>query len=346
MNRQKNGDDRGRQLEEFKRVLENMMDIPYETSIQKATCAKVAAALSSDELDVAASTSYTYWWLTKQKDHGLSDEYMRDARQQMAMRECKRHCIGEGGDFKRTLSAVKEAIQYRLQYDIDSVRACTEFANDPTYPPSMTTRLLTTNNNPVSLNELKAMILDELANKQAMVVRGYGKEQHAIVYKHPRTVPTKETDEHAFILANLYVAERAVAATEYITKGRKEKLIVIFNFVGYDSANAPPSRLEPIFAKLMRRAYPERLERFFFLEPSFWLRLVYNIIYPFLGYETRKKITFVTNATSAEKKLATFSDVVDLGQATPHLLEGGELSSPLNMEQYVNNVPFHILYDG
>jgi len=263
----------------------------------------------------------------------------------MALRECRRHYIGEGKKCNKTLAAIKEALQYRLEYDMESIRSCIAPFEDFPFASTKTNLKHEKDGSFITMEELKDMILDELTNKQEMVVRGHSKEHSAILYKHTRTARTEETNPQAYLYANIYIAERGLAVNEFLSLGKQEKLLVIFNFRQYNSANSPPHHLHDIMTKMMSRTYPERLAKLILMEPSLWLRVGYKLVYPFLARDTRDKIAFLPNVQSEQRKRAVFGHLVDPEQATQHLLHDGKLTSPLDAKHFVMNVPFHQLYD-
>jgi hypothetical protein len=78
------------------------------------------------------------------------------------------------------------------------------------------------------------------------------------------------------------------------------------------------------------------------LEPPFWMRALYTVIFPFLADDTRAKVQM---ASGEEKRNDIFRQLIDLDQAMPMILSGGKLDSLVNMEHFLLNVPFHLLYD-
>merc|ERR1712151_475602 len=67
-------------------------------------------------------------------------------------------------------------------------------------------------------NQYYKAIKKELTN-QVMVIRGHDLKKRCIVYKMPRLVLTEETDINAYVMTQLYIAERTMATLEYLTKG-------------------------------------------------------------------------------------------------------------------------------
>lgn len=135
--------------------------------------------------------------------------------------------------------------------------------------------------------------LKEETTKQVMVVRGKDRESRAVVIKMPRE--SSETNDEAFITAQLYVAERAIACTEILSEGKEEKVVAIFEFGTYSSSNAPPFRVMRAMAQILQRNYPERLDHLCILDPPFFMRTIYTLIHPFLSADTKEKVIMLSN---------------------------------------------------
>ena len=137
------------------------------------------------------------------------------------------------------------------------------------------------------------MYLEEEISKQVMVIRGMDRDSRAIVIKMPRE--SSETNEEAFITAQLYVAERAIATTEIQSEGKEEKVAAIFEFGNYSSSNAPPFRVMRLMVQLLQRNYPERLSHLCILDPPFFLRTIFTLIHPFLSADTKEKVIMISD---------------------------------------------------
>jgi hypothetical protein len=127
-----------------------------------------------------------------------------------------------------------------------------------------------------------------------MVVRGSDRELRAVVYKPQRQSPTDDAENEAYILSQIYTAERAIASTEYISRGQQEKIFVIFSFAGYASKNSVSTSAMKESSTILQRVYPERLKMLVVLDPPFWIRAVFTIMYPFLSLATREKMQLVS----------------------------------------------------
>jgi hypothetical protein len=188
-------------------------------------------------------------------------------------------------------------------------------------------------------SEYRSHIVSEL-EKQTMVVRGHDRDSRAILFKGCRT--ESETDEKAYTLAQIYLAERTIASTELLSKGKEEKLVLVFDFQGYVSAHSPPFGVLRDTVKLVQLLYPDRVKHIFILDPPFWMRGVYTILYPFIAIETREKISLVSGNEQKERLL---SEYIDPQQAMPLMLSDGQLTSEIDIDHFLKRVPFHLLYD-
>lgn len=65
--------------------------------------------LTKEEQEIAARTSYAYWFASELKQAGCPSD---EVRLKMAMREARRHLVGEG-DFDKALAALRASCAYR-----------------------------------------------------------------------------------------------------------------------------------------------------------------------------------------------------------------------------------------
>ena len=103
-----------------------------------------------------------------------------------------------------------------------------------------------------------------------------------------RTSP--ETTHEAYIAAQIYMAERAMACTEYLSRGTQEKIVAVMDFENYSSSNSPPLLTLKEAVGILQSYYPDRLKTGIITEPAFWMRSLYNLIYPLMSIPTRDKI--------------------------------------------------------
>jgi 16S rRNA G966 N2-methylase RsmD len=148
--------------------------------------------------------------------------------------------------------------------------------------------------NDIELAEkLKSLVREDL-ERQLMVVRGSDGESRSIVYKPPRESPTNADENEAYVATQIYTAERAIATTEYISRGQQEKLFVVFSFENYLSSNSVSIAAMKESSRILQRLYPERLEKLVILDPPFWMRAIVALVSPLLSLATRKKMKLVS----------------------------------------------------
>jgi hypothetical protein len=173
-----------------------------------------------------------------------------------------------------------------------------------------------------------------------MVVRGHDKKSRAIFFKGCRT--ESKTNEKAYTLAQIYLAERTIASTELLSKGKEEKFVLVFDFGAYDSAHSPPFSALKSTVTLVQLLYPDRLKKLYILDPPFWMRSVYAMLKIFIAADTREKVNLVSGNEQKERLL---SEYIDPQQAMPLMLSDGQLTSEIDIDHFLNRVPFHLLYD-
>ena len=135
---------------------------------------------------------------------------------------------------------------------------------------------------------IRSQLEEELSSKQAFFVRGHDRDFRAVAIKMGRQSP--ETNHEAYVTTQLYIAERVIACSEFLSKGTQEKVLAVMDFEGYSSSNAPPMMTLKDAISLMQSNYPERLKTAMITEPPFWMKGLYNLLYPLMSTDTRDKI--------------------------------------------------------
>jgi CRAL/TRIO domain len=194
---------------------------------------------------------------------------------------------------------------------------------------------------------------------QKMVVRGHDKEKRPIIVKFCREAKWSVESPHAdegFTMAQLYVAERAIAVAELSSLGTNEKLTAIFDFSAYDSSHAPPITVMVETLKALQANYPERLGKALILDTPYWMQAVMQLVSPFLSAATRDKLTLLgssilpriwSSGPSAEEvRLSTVRAIVDPDQAMPFMLPDARRTSDIDITHQLRRVPFFELYDS
>lgn len=201
----------------------------------------------------------------------------------------------------------------------------------------------------------KLVIADQ--NVQKMAVRGHDKEGNAIIIKHCREAEWEGGDDSddGYRYSQIYMAERAIAATEIRTGGRNERIAAIFDFGAYDSAHSPALKIMVDTTKMLQANYPERLGRAILLDAPFWMQAIFKVIAPFLAASTREKLSVISSwsltslwplsTPQATVREETVRAVVDPEQAMPFMLSDAKLVTEINIDRHIKQVPFYELYD-
>lgn len=188
------------------------------------------------------------------------------------------------------------------------------------------------------MEKLRTFIRDDLRRQKAYVY-GHDKQGHAILIVRSREIIA--ANEEAFILALLYMMERAIATTESYTKGQQEKIMVVLDFGNFWSYMSPSLTSVKTVARTLQNRYTERLYKMVIIDPPFWMRTMYALVQPFLDPITMAKFIM---ATGDKAKHQALSGLIDKEQAMSFMLPEGELGNDVDMEKYLTETPFHLGY--
>ncbi|KAI2488944.1 CRAL/TRIO domain containing protein [Fragilaria crotonensis] len=302
----------------------------FTNAEQEEKTQRLVDALSEEDREIAARTSYAYWYASRRgpNDHCLTPTI----RNNMAKKEARRHLVGKGGDENLARKTLQASLEYRKEYGIDALRLC--FVTNPVFA---------TDDERILCTKFQTQIETELP-KQHLIVRGMDKDSRPItVYLSRQEVTsTAAFDTEAFLITRLYVAERATAAVEFLTAGQEEKLTVFFRTGDYVRANAPPVSAIQKMVTLLQRNYPERLHKFVWLDAPLWMRTLFSLLRYFLDETTASKLVMVSGEEERERVV---SDIVSSDQAMPFMLSDGKLGLPMEPAHYLHQVPFYCPYD-
>lgn len=163
-------------------------------------------------------------------------------------------------------------------------------------------------------------------------------------------------DDEAFLMTQIYTAERAIATNEFWAvansngnnkndknKNNDERLTAIFNFKDYSRKNSPSTSTIMTLAKVLQRCYPERLGVLIITYPPFWMKALYNMIWPMLSTATTEKIKLPSNERAVND---AFRDIVNDGDDNKliSMLSTGDISSSIDWIDYTKR-PFYLQYE-
>jgi hypothetical protein len=180
-----------------------------------------------------------------------------------------------------------------------------------------------------------------------MAVRGHDKDKRAIIIKKSRTAKSDETTYDSYLKVHVFMAEKAIAATEIKSRGKEEKLVALYDFKDYQSGSAPPVDVLKETATTLQAHYPERLRKAILLDPPLWMQALFTLVHAFLAAETGEKISMLAEGRfwSNDYKDQEIRSFLDPEQAMPFMLKDGHLTSEIDIDRLLNKVPFHSLYD-
>jgi CRAL/TRIO domain len=326
-----------------------------------------SSSSDDDDIETVAETSYAYWYYRRNykqnevNDSSLVTELLKQYRRAAAVREASRHLEGE--TFDDAVTNLKKTIEFHSTHQTTTYRDCcsmtttsmTKTSNNldnttsTTDSVSSVTSSSTADNNGTAISAAKVAnlvllrdqrrtrIQQELTSAQTYCVRGHDREDRAVIFAYPRKV--SGGDDESFVDTIVYTMERAVACSEYTSGGKQEKIVCVLDSRGSAS---PSMKACKEAVNILQNHYPGRLKNLIILNPPFVLMTIYNMIKPFLDPDTRSKFIIVK---SDKQKIAEISKLVDVSQAMPAMLPGGQLTSDVDPKMYLFNIPFHRLYD-
>jgi len=295
-----------------------IFDVPpvFKDKHEQETCEKIIDALTDEELEEAANTSYAYF---------MSNDKSNDYRNNMALKMTRRFLRAEKGNYEKALKRIQCSLIFRKESNVNQLRLA--FHSDNSSEDNST------------CESYQKQIISE-TSKQPMIIRGYDKENRAILLKYRRSDPS--VDKESMKNTHLHILERAIACTEQASNGKQEKIVMILNYDDFSRANTPPMSLAKELISIFERNYPEQLAYLVFVEPPFLARTIWSIIKKFIDPDTVQKIKFVSGD---DQKLQVMSPLIDKEQAVPWVIPGGELSPSFDMEKFLYQKPFHCDYE-
>lgn len=218
---------------------------------------------------------------------------------------------------------LKKTLEYRLTNNVDDIRLCFE-----THTAESSVHAY-----------LREGLVKRFANK-ASLIRGFSKEGHALFQNFPRADTSWE--EEFYIKGNIYMLEKALACTETRTGGKKDKVIVLYDYNSYAMKNTPPTMLVKRLLYNLRDHYPERLEQVFVVDAPFIFRAFWAVVKHFIDPITKGLVQFVSG--EEEKKLVLGS-IISEDEASPWMLQGGKVVDEVDVNKFFYDTPFDHMYE-
>ncbi|KAG7363900.1 CRAL/TRIO domain containing protein [Nitzschia inconspicua] len=246
--------------------------------------------LSLEQQQVAAERNFSYWdWDRNTNTTSTTTATTNTTttsmifRKASAMQEALRHLEGISTK-EMALDLLKATIQFHMDHQTTRYRTCFHTPSSKERP-----------NVSVSLQQ---RIQTEIKHNQLFLIRGHDKDGHAILFAYPRRQNENHNsssggatdDDDAFVDTIVYMMERACAATEYYTRGRKDKVVVVIDTQG--SVSPPSIQAAKRCVQILQTYYPGRLLQLVIWNPPFVLNALHKCIKPFLDPDTASKFVF------------------------------------------------------
>jgi CRAL/TRIO domain len=290
-------------------------------------CKQMIEALSDDEREHAARASFKYLWESV-TSMGVDSKKLKEDREYYAMEMAMRHLSSKKGNTELAMPKFKSAIQFRKEMDLDGLRLC--FHADKLVLDEGT-------------RQRYALYREKLEDRMTtgrVYVCGYDKCGRAIYTIY--AARTKDFDPEWFLKESLYNFERALACTERESGGVEQSINVIGNYTGFLSKHAAPMAISHEFMNCLRQNYPSRVKRVYLLNTPTSFLFFWSILKPFIGTDTRKKISFISSDRQRE---SSFGELISIDQAAPWMLNGGQKKRDFDAMEYLQRTPFDEAFD-
>ena len=296
----------------------------FNSSRQDDGCLRIISNLTDEEVELAANTSYAFWFVTSQMGLCLHESVKID----MARKEAKRHLVAHGWVYENALLSIRDAMKLRKQYQVEKLRRC--FG-----PKSFVTSTGSSSTEGEEICQLQSS-LEHYLQTQPSVVQQHYKESRAVLF--PRNTIREETDndsdeDEALLMAQLYMVERGLAVREFASSGEDEAIVPILDFHGLMESSSgnlyaiSSARKLQQNSQLLQRLYPGRF----------------------------KTVTCVNSPSyvSSLHDMASSSGIIQRGLQRNNIdrmtFVGSNVddSDPsIDVHHYLWNVPFHVPYES
>jgi CRAL/TRIO domain len=286
--------------------------------------------LTEDQVETAARTSYRYYCCAasspaatsaaesngdERKDETTNGEEPNTLRIKYARDMARRYLRSDRHrDPHAAVRNLATTLQFRQQVDVDGLR--TAF-HDPASPH-------------------RKGLLQRLSDRAAYVC-GYDVEGRATFVFEPHRVSGH--DERWTVRQHVYTLERAVACS----RSCDGTVNAVVNFRDFSYArHAPPAYIGQQFFTTLGTHYVGRVHQIFIVDAPGEFYLLWALLKPFIGRNTRSKVQFVS---SEAQKATVIGRYYKLQQARPWMLPGGEKSRELDLDEYLFRTPFDKSFD-
>ena len=265
----------------------------------------IISQLSPEELEILSRCAYRY----------LKNP-VPSRRNIFAKRVVYRCLKSKKGNTELGLAKVKKLIDFRRKANIDEL--ITAFDED---------------NNHGS-NDTSKTLQKHLASKK-FYVQGFDKEGRSTLYFIPRNVVDHDLD------SAIYSIERALACSRSLDS----TINCVVDFSEFPLSNAPSMEIGKQFLSTLRVIYAGQINRIFLVNVPFTFSILWNMFSPFVGTDTRGKITIFKNNRKEEKEREILN-LYDLEELPHWAVSGGQKNRSIDVDEYLFALPFDSAFDS
>ncbi len=236
-----------------------------------------------------------------------------------------RHWRAEKGNTKRALQTLRDALQWRRDFEVTPLRVCMQ------------------NNSDKLLGHKDYQEMMRLENTTGKIyVRGTTLEGRALMYMFAmRNNTDSDADNMRHLVWNL---EKAIRVTQHHSQGQLDKYCLLVDCTDYDLRKSPSLQASKMTLDVLQKHFKERMYRIYVLNPPLAFRIFWKLVQPFIDPVTKTKLVFCTGPNSDGAKLLH----KEVGLAAAKKLEtcahGTGDARPFCSKEYLE-LPMHLGFD-
>ena len=283
-------------------------DVSYDLDDTESKVQYILNQLTSEELEIAARSSYDY----------VRNPVDRNIHASLIV---ERYLESKKGNVEVALEKVKATLKFRKTIGMDSL--ITAFDDDDSDTDGES------NPNTVPLEK-------QLASKK-MFVQGYDKDGRSTLMFIPRKVQGHH--EEWTLKEAVYSIERAIACS----KAKDHTINAVIDFSEFSLfKHAPPTSIGKQFMTTLRSHYAGQIHGIYLLDPPPAFAILWKIFSPFVGTNTRDKIHIISGK---DNKTRTFEKIYEPNQVPSWMMSSGTKNRELDLQEYLYGTNFFKSFD-
>ena len=223
--------------------------------------------------------------------------------------EMAKRYIDSKPDKVLALMKLKDTLSYRKSMDLDDMETMTR----------------------MNRTELHKFLTDKKA-----YVQGYDIDGRSTYIFTPRLV-TDHKDCARTLRGHVWSLEKAIACT----RSQDQTINIIIDFSGFSMySHSPPFKVGKELMTTLRKHYVGRINRIYLVDVPSTFSILWSLFSPFIGSKTKNKIIFVAKDTDT-----IMSSYYTKDQSTPWMHPEGQKQRQLDVDEYLNKLPFNKSFD-